>query len=382
MTRSPQQNMEKTLHFVEELKRQWVATFDALIDPVMIIGPDYLVHRANLAAAKMAAANVSDVDVRKIVGMKCHKVLAGRSQPCPGCKLSETLDEGAPHQFRLSNVVPEREFEVTSQPFPESDQRRFAVHIYRDRTEAAALQSRLIQSEKLASIGLLAGGIAHEINNPLGGIMIFSQMLLREMPKDSPYYSDVVEIEAASQRCKEIVQGLLDFARIQPAENKNMQLASIDATEAIKSALRFAQMNLKEKLKQSIRIKERFDAKSTVVRGDKNQIIQVVLNLLQNAIQAMPRGGDVTLRVKNDKARENLVIEISDSGMGIKPEHLKKIFDPFFTTKQPGQGTGLGLSICYGLIKAMGGKISASSTSGEGTTFTVTLPLDGSTASS
>lgn len=374
--------MEKTLHFVEGLKRQWVATFDALIDPVMIIGPDHLIHRANLAAAKMAAANISDVDVRKIVGMKCYEVLAGRSKPCPGCKLPQTLEEGSPHQFPLSNVIPQREFEVTSQPFPENDQRRLAVHIYRDRTEAAVLQSRLIQSEKLASIGLLAGGVAHEINNPLGGIMIFSQMLLREMPKDSPYYKDVVEIEAASQRCKEIVQGLLDFARIQPDQEGRKKFIRVDAAEAVQSALRFAQINLKEKPKQSIRIKEHLDAKSTGVMGDKNQIIQVVLNLLQNAIQAMPKGGDISLRMKNDKASKNLIIEISDSGTGIKPEHLKKIFDPFFTTKQPGQGTGLGLSICYGLVTSMGGKITASSKLGEGTTFTITFPLETSGPSS
>jgi two-component system NtrC family sensor kinase len=374
--------MEKTLHFVEELKRQWVATFDALIDPVMIIGPNHQIHRANLAAAKMAAGKLSGVDVRKIVGMKCHEVLAGRSDPCPGCKLTETLREGSPHQFRLSNVIAEREFEVTSQPFPENDERRLAVHIYRDRTEAAVLQARLVQSEKLASIGLLAGGIAHEINNPLGGIMIFSQMLLREMPKDSPYYSDVVEIEAASQRCKEIVQGLLDFARIRPDQDGQRQFLTVDATEAIQSATRFAQMNLKEKVKHNIRIKENFDAKSTAVRGDKNQIIQVVLNLLQNAIQAMPQGGDISLRVKNDKSMKNLVIEISDSGTGIKPEHLKKIFDPFFTTKQPGQGTGLGLSVCYGLVTGMGGKIAASSKVGEGTTFSITFPLETSSPSS
>jgi len=375
-------SMEETLHFVEGLKRQWVATFDALIDPVMIIGPDHLIHRANLAAAKMAAANIPDVDVRKIVGMKCHKVFAGRSQPCPGCSLPQTLAEGLPHQFPLSNVIPEREFEVTSQPFPESDKKRLAVHIYRDRTEAAVLQSRLIQSEKLASIGLLAGGVAHEINNPLGGIMIFSQMLLREMPKDSPYYSDVVEIEAASQRCKEIVQGLVDFARIRPNLDVLQKFLPVDAAEAVQSALRFGQINLKQETKKNIRIKENLDAKSTLVRGDKNQIIQVVLNLLQNAIQAMPKGGDIVLRVKNDKAKENLIIEISDSGTGIKPEHLKKIFDPFFTTKQPGQGTGLGLSICYGLVTSMGGKIAASSKVGEGTTFTITFPLDASGPSS
>jgi len=372
-------SLEDTLHFVEELKRQWVATLDALIDPLMIIGTDYVIQKANVAAAKMAG-----VEVRKVVGMKCHQALAGRAKPCPGCKLKDTLKQSMPHQFPLADVVPSRVFEVSSQPLTKSPAHpsagvggeAAAVHIYRDRTEAAMMQNRLIQSEKLASIGLLAGGIAHEINNPLGGIMIFSQMLLREMPKDSPHYSDVQEIEAAAQRCKQIVQGLLDFARVQPGSESqpaSAKLSRIDAQEAVESALRFARINVKQK--QNIHIRENFAAKEKFILGDKNQIIQVMLNLVQNAIQAMPAGGDLTIAINNDSKRQNVLIEVSDTGEGIKPTDLAKIFDPFFTTKQPGEGTGLGLAICYGIITSMGGKLTVASRYGSGSTFTVSLPL-------
>ncbi len=372
-------NLEDTLHFVEELKRQWVATLDALIDPLMIIGPDYVIQKANVAAAKMAG-----VEVRKVVGMKCHQALAGRAKPCPGCKLQETLKQSKPHQFPLADVVPSRVFEVSSQPLTKSpaqpsaggDGETAVVHIYRDRTEAAMMQSRLIQSEKLASIGLLAGGIAHEINNPLGGIMIFSQMLLREMPKDSPHYSDVQEIEAAAQRCKQIVQGLLDFARVQPGSElqaTSTKKSRIDAREAVESALRFARINVKQK--QNIHIRENFTAQDSFVLGDKNQIIQVILNLVQNAVQAMPAGGELTIAITNDAKKENVLIEVTDTGEGIKPADLSKIFDPFFTTKQPGEGTGLGLAICYGIITGMGGRLTATSKPGSGSTFTVSLPL-------
>lgn len=363
--------LEDTLHFVEELKRQWVATLDALIDPLMIIGPDYTIQKANVAAAKMAG-----VEVRNIVGMKCHKALAARAKPCPGCKLKDTLKESTTHQFPLADVVPSRVFEVTSQPFPGGDAGPAAVHVYRDRTEAAMMQDRLIQSEKLASIGLLAGGIAHEINNPLGGIMIFSQMLLREMPKDSPHYADVQEIEAAAQRCKQIVQGLLDFARVQgggEAPSAAKKFSEIDVQDAVESALRFARINVKQK--QNIHIREGFSAPAKNVLGDKNQVIQVILNLVQNAVQAMPGGGEITITVSNDAKKENVMIDVSDTGEGIKPEHLGKIFDPFFTTKQPGEGTGLGLAICYGIIAGMGGKLTAASRHGHGSTFTVSLPL-------
>lgn len=362
---------ESTLQFVEELKRQWVATFDALIDPILIINSDFIIERANRAAAVQGR-----VDIKKVVGMKCHELLANRPKPCPGCKLAETLGSGRANQFPLEEVIAEKTFEVTSQPFTQSAEVKTpakAVHIYRDRTEASIMQQKLVQNEKLASIGLLAGGIAHEINNPLGGIMIFSQLLLRELPKDSPFYSDVVEIEAAAQRCKQIVQSLLDFARIQPGTVKKAEFEPVDFIEAVDSALRFARINLKEK--RNIQLEDVNQAQHTTVLGNKNQIIQVVLNLIQNAIQSMASGGKIDVVVENDKIKKNIILKVSDSGQGIDPENLKRIFDPFFTTKEPGEGTGLGLSICYGIINSMAGELSATSRKGKGSTFTVKLPL-------
>lgn len=367
------QNALSTLKFVESLKRQWVATIDALIDPLMIIGPDFKIQKANLAVAKLAG--IPPEKIKDIVGTKCHKTLAGKTKPCEGCQLQNTIKKSTAFQFPLQDAVPGRVYEVTSQPFKVGDSGPAAVHVYRDRTEAAKMQQKLTQSEKLASIGLLAGGIAHEINNPLGGILIFSQMLLKEMPSDSPYHADVVEIEAAAQRCKSIVESLLDFARAQPDETRigKVKFQQIDAMEAVASALRFAKINLKQK--QNIRVRENLAAKSAKILGDKNQLIQVVLNLVQNAIQAMPRGGELRIAVTSDEKEKKLRIEVSDTGKGIAPENLNRIFDPFFTTKQPGEGTGLGLSICYGLVTGMGGLLTVTSKPGKGARFTVTLPL-------
>ncbi|MEZ4742078.1 MAG: PAS domain-containing protein [Bdellovibrionota bacterium] len=202
-------NIQDTVSFVENLKKQWMATIDAMVDPLMIIGTDYTIKKCN-----KAAADVAQMNVKQLINKKCHEIFANQTKPCKGCLLEQTASENKHHTFELKNVKNESYYEVSSKPFYDPNGKVDGIiHVYRDRTVAKNLENQLLQSEKLASIGLLAGGVAHEINNPLGGILIFSQMLLKEMSKDSPHYADVVEIEAATQRCKVIVERLLDFAR-------------------------------------------------------------------------------------------------------------------------------------------------------------------------
>ena len=222
---------------------------------------------------------------------------------------------------------------------------------------------------------MLAGGIAHEINNPLGGILIFSQMLLREIPKNSPHYEDVVEIESATQRCKAIVESLLDFARQRSQLKKRDAVDETDASEAAKTALRFAKVGMKSA--HLIEIIEEWNATDNMVEADRNRMIQLFLNLIQNAAQAMPDGGTLTLRSGNSKKGEKreIWLEVEDSGVGIPATLLKKIFDPFFTTKDPGEGTGLGLAICYGIVQDMGGKLTVESKINVGTRFKIVLPV-------
>lgn len=355
--------------FVEELKRQWMTTIDAMLDPLMMVSSDYKILKVN-----RAMANFAESDVKTIIGKTCYKMLAGADSPCSGCLMHDSVKNRTPHRFNLNQIKGSFDFEVTSQPIVSSNERlEGIVHVYRDRTEANALQKKLLQSEKLASIGLLAGGIAHEINNPLGGILIFSQMLLREMPTDSPYYEDVKEIENAALRCKSIVERVLDFARAQPDMSKK-KWKRVKITESVKDALKFASVHANAK---KIEISENWLDDQAIVRADKNSIIQVFLNLLQNAFQAMPQGGQLHLRSKKE-FRDGLpwgIWEIEDSGDGIAKEDLKKIFDPFFTTKEPGEGTGLGLSICYGICQEIGGYIDVSSQRRQGTCFRVHLPL-------
>ena len=185
------QELDKSLEFVEGLKRQWMAMIDALVDPLMIVTEDYVILKANLALAKMNHKS----NFGEVLGQKCYEVFAGRKTPCHGCRMQEAGRMRKAVHGTLDDIGGKLYFETVSQPvFDLNGELEGVVQLYRDRTEARRMQSQLLQSEKLASIGLLAGGIAHEINNPFGGILIFSQMLLREMDKLSHHYQDVIEL--------------------------------------------------------------------------------------------------------------------------------------------------------------------------------------------
>lgn len=360
---------EPSIAFIESLKKRWMATVDAIIDPLMIVNSDYKIIQAN-----KALANHAGLPIRSVLGESCYKVLSGRTSPCDGCTLNKTIKNQENCNFELELESEGRYYEVNSQQIEtEDEEQSVALMIYRDRTNAKKMQDRLLQSEKLASIGLLAGGIAHEINNPLAGIMIFAQTLLREMPKDSEYYQDIVEIEAASQRCKAIVAGLLDFARQKP--DKVEAKETIDFTDTIEQAIRFISMggNL-----ESIDVETKFDAPPSFVQGDKNKLVQLLLNLIQNAIHAMPKGGKLDVRSKfvSTRHQQSIHIEIEDTGIGIPADKIKYIFDPFYTSKKQHLGTGLGLSVCHGIAEEMNARITVKSKVNKGSLFTVIIPVE------
>ncbi len=225
-------------------------------------------------------------------------------------------------------------------------------------------RAQIGQSEKLASIGRLAAGIAHEINNPLTGVLTFAH-LLREKPHLLGADRDDLEvIIRETTRVREIVRGLLDFARESPSRQEILDLNSvIRATlRLVRSQKEFSRVIIQEALADGL----------PAVRGDRNQLQQVLLNLSLNACEAMPQGGTLTVRSFNDGAR--VAFSVTDTGCGIRPEHMEKIFEPFFTTKPIGKGTGLGLSVSYGIVQQHHGSIEVHSEFERGTVFTVYLP--------
>ncbi|MBI4351067.1 MAG: response regulator [Elusimicrobia bacterium] len=240
-------------------------------------------------------------------------------------------------------------------------------NLYRQLQET---QSQLIQAEKMSALGQLAGGLAHEINNPLSGILGLTQLVLESAKPDSQTYTDLKDIEKAVFRCKKIIVSLLSFAR-----QEKTRLEPVSVNEVIEETLTLCarQMELK-----SVRIDRNFAQGLPLVTGDFQQLMQIFLNLFSNARDAMPDGGELTVEtnlLKDPAGRELVMSTVSDTGAGIKPEILDRIFDPFFTTKPVGKGTGLGLSVCLGIIHRHNGTIKAHSRPGGGTTFTISLPV-------
>ncbi len=229
-----------------------------------------------------------------------------------------------------------------------------------------ATQDQLVQSEKLASLGQLAAGVAHELNNPLATILLYAETMMKENKEDDPAQNDLKMIVSETKRCKRIVLDLLNFAR------QNQVVAQpTDIHAIIQDLLDMAPRRIKI---VPVEFVTDLDPNLPIIEGDPSQLRQVLLNLMTNAVEAMPEGGIVTLRTRKTPAGMITVV-IQDTGVGIPPENLNKLFTPFFTTKPIGKGTGLGLAIVYGIIKMHRGQIHASSKVNEGTTFTITLPI-------
>jgi two-component system NtrC family sensor kinase len=241
-------------------------------------------------------------------------------------------------------------------------------------------QAEAARGEKLASVGLLAAGIAHELNNPLTGVLTFSTLVRKQLPDDSPEAEDLDLVIQETRRCASIIRRLLDFAR-EKAPEKNFA----DLNRLIKKSVDLVGESAKA---VDIAIELDLEESLPTIWMDENLVEQVIMNMLVNAQHAIEGGGRITIRTRrhSDYRREAPTAEplemaeitIRDSGCGIPKENLQKIFDPFFTTKSVGKGTGLGLSVSHGTIEAHGGSIEVDSMVGEGTEFRIYLPLEGS----
>lgn len=244
--------------------------------------------------------------------------------------------------------------------------------------ELRAAEAEAARGEKLASVGLLAAGIAHELNNPLTGILTFSHLLRKKMPDGSPEADDLDLVIRETKRCAAIIRRLLDFAREKAPEKK-----FFDLNQIIEDTVRIIErpVNLRD-----IEITMDLDRNLPPIWVDADLLKQVIMNMLVNAQQAIEEKGTITIRSRRvpqarspePGAKPVPMVELSiiDTGCGIPEQNLKRVFDPFFTTKAQGKGTGLGLSVSHGIVKAHGGAIEVESTVGEGTTFRVYLPLE------
>ena len=241
------------------------------------------------------------------------------------------------------------------------------AHAVEERQELLkqATRQQIGRSEQLASVGRLAAGVAHEINNPLTGVLAFADLMRDKPNMDAQDREDLELIMRETKRAREIVKGLLDFARETPQVKTQLNINDLVRQTTLLLGKRDAFQN--------IQLVESLTERLPEVHGDKNQLQQVLVNLSLNACEAMSQGG--TLLLATSRADGRIVIEVTDTGCGIRREHLDKVFEPFFTTKPVGKGTGLGLSVSYGIIQQHGGTLEVESQEGKGTTFRILLPV-------
>ncbi|HYY43037.1 MAG TPA: ATP-binding protein, partial [Pyrinomonadaceae bacterium] len=240
-----------------------------------------------------------------------------------------------------------------------------ALVVLEDVTGRVRLEEQLQQREKLSSIGLLAAGVAHEINTPLTGVSSYTQMLLGMLAETDPKHALLQKINRQTERATGIVNNLLNFSRTGTVT----EFGAVDLNHVLDDTLQLLEPQLRQ---SQVEIERAYDLKLPPAYGNSGKLQQVFTNLLLNARDALPAGGRVTLSTESDG--DHVTVHVADTGIGIAPENVARIYDPFFTTKGVGRGTGLGLAVSYGIVQEHSGHITVHSAPGRGTTFRITLP--------
>jgi PAS domain S-box-containing protein len=278
-----------------------------------------------------------------------------------------------PAEFRPTNGSADQEHTINIAIAPLVSKNLEAIGrliIFDDVTERVELEEKVIQADRLSSIGILAAGVAHEVNTPLAVISSYAQMLAKQVQADPGQAKILQKITSQTFRASEIINSLLSFSR-----TSSRDFESIDLNRTLSDTIALLEPQLR---KAGVQVETDLDPEAAPVWGNSGKLQQVFLNLALNARDAMPRGGRLTVRTSAGEAEDGEALAhvmISDTGSGIAPEHLKRIYDPFFTTKGPKQGTGLGLAVSYGIVQEHSGTMNVESEVGRGTTFRIDLPL-------
>ncbi len=352
-----QRKLEKK---IRESKRNLEAIFDGIRDQLSIQAPDYRILRVNRAVTENRKTSFTE-----LIDRKCYEAYFQRALPCENCPISATLRTKQPGSSIMKIPEDNTTLQIFSYPIlDEKGDLLSAIEYIKDVTEEQRLQEQLIQSEKLAGIGILASGVAHEINNPLSGIIGMAEVALEEedIAKNKGYLTDILN---CAQRISEIVRGLRSYSRAAKKE----ELSFVDLNEVLEESLKMVQLASK---KTSVEVIKKFQSVEKI-RANVGEIQQVFTNLITNAFQAM-NGKQGPLILSTRSVKDLVEAKVSDHGMGIPQKYLSQIFDPFFTTKKPGEGTGLGLNIVYRIVTKYEGTIDVESKEQVGTTFTIKFP--------
>ncbi|MCK9377416.1 MAG: PAS domain S-box protein [Syntrophobacterales bacterium] len=307
----------------------------------------------------------------------CHGLISGTQEPCEGCQTLSVFDTHQPVEWEWTHPQG-RIFQIYDYPFADIDGSPMILELGIDISERKALETQLMQAQKMEAVGRLAGGVAHDFNNLLMAIMGYGELIRTGLAKNDPHYGYLEDILKAAERAASLTQQLLAFSRRQMMQPQVLNLNRVVAD---------LEKMLRRLIEEHIDLQIIADPELGVVKADPGQIGQIILNLAVNARDAMPRGGQLILKTGNVEfaAPHNchfektppggyVMLEVSDSGEGLDEETLSHIFEPFFTTKEPGRGTGLGLPMVYGVVKQNGGYVDVDSLPGQGTTFRIYLP--------
>lgn len=397
---------ETLLDEAKSLDKICAQMISAMTDAVILVNPDGMITKVNHATLSLLDYKEKDIlnhPVQKVLSISQDKqtellpdemmdkylldeILASiegfmfpkEGEPIPISLRSSTLREDSGDVSGI--VLVARDLRPTKELMAEAAmaeaERRKRKELQQAYDELKQLQDQLIQSEKMASLGQIAAGVAHEINNPISGIMVYLHSLAMDIENDQFDRKQALTFLTDSKheltRCSKIIKRLLDFSR-----QSQPMLAPLDLGNILDET--FGILDYRAKL-QNIEVVRYIDPELPPIEADSDQLKQVFLNLILNAIQAMPHGGRLTIHAAQVNDKEEITknpklvrIDIEDTGCGIAEENIGKLFTPFFTTKEKGEGLGLGLAVAYGIIKRHGGDVRVKSSKGKGTTFSIFL---------
>ena len=361
---------------LRQLREILPTLIDAISDAVVVVD-----RERRMVAANRRYVETFGVRQPELIGLECHEAVTCRENasatgsPCGACQAIESRQPGRLLRTRTGTDGRQRRWDVSFNPaLDERGQVTHVIEVWRDVSERRQLESQLAHSERLASLGQLAAGVGHEINNPLASLLAGIESLQRWLKRrefDEAGTADAAEtlalLERETRRCRETTDKLMLLAQPVQTAPKNM-----DLNVAVRDTLSLLDYQLR---RQGVSAALALDPDLPPIWARASGIRGVCMNLMMNAVQAMPTGGSLMVRTRREG--QGVALEIEDSGHGIEPDHIDRIWDPFFTTKPVGQGTGLGLSITQRVVSRHGGRIHVESRPGAGAKFIVWLPIAG-----
>ena len=362
---------------LERKSQKLQAILDGISDVMVIMSLNFTIITVNRLFSEI-------FDCDRPEGKTCFEVFTNRTTPCPDCPVTQSLKNSQVcRQTRIYMIEDEkRQFEVSVSPMTDTHGKIFRfIVLMRDVTREKAFQESYYYSTKMATVGLLAAGVAHEINNPLTSIHGFSEGLKRRLPTlkaclennpgseelaaDFDEYIDIIITEC--NRCRDIVKNLLTFS-----PRQRIDFSQVDLKDMVTDVIKLLHFRLKQETGVAIEMDMPTDIPK--ITGNAPEIKQVLLNIICNAIDAVEGKGRLNIYVEVKATW--LVVSVRDNGYGISEQDIKRLFDPFFTTKPPGKGTGIGLSTCYNIIQQHQGRILVDSEPDKGSVFHICFPLE------